>query len=246
MQEELKKSLTDLIDETLMELEELKKSRFSAAEIELKGPGAEELAGKPTNGKLDAEKAEDKKEEDEEDEDKKDEAEKAQGKKSDADMGKAEDKKDEDKKDEDKKDDKKDEDKKDDSKDEDKKDDKKPDFFKKSEEEKADLRKSDTEMESLMKSYVDEKVATLETKLSSILDAVAKIAEQPVAAKGVSYKGVAPLMKSNEAYETLSKAEVASKLFDLKKSGVRVDSNDIARAEIGHDLEKIVTKYNIK
>ena len=33
MKEELKKSLTDLIDETLLELEELKKSRFSAEVI---------------------------------------------------------------------------------------------------------------------------------------------------------------------------------------------------------------------
>ena len=41
MNQEFAKSLTDLIDETLMELEELKKSRFSAAEIEIKGPGEE-------------------------------------------------------------------------------------------------------------------------------------------------------------------------------------------------------------
>jgi hypothetical protein len=68
MKEELRKSLTDLIDETLLELEELKKSRFSASEIEIKGPG-EGIAGKPSNGDLHA-KAEDKKDEDEdEDED---------------------------------------------------------------------------------------------------------------------------------------------------------------------------------
>src|SRR5208283_46619 len=72
MKEELKKSLTDLIDETLLELEELKKSRFSASEIDLKGPG-EGIAGKPSNGDLHA-KAEDKKDKDE-DED----AEKAEG-----------------------------------------------------------------------------------------------------------------------------------------------------------------------
>ena len=60
MNEELKKSLTDLIDETLLELEELKKSRFSASEIDIKGPG-EGIAGKPSNGDLHAKKAEDKK-----------------------------------------------------------------------------------------------------------------------------------------------------------------------------------------
>jgi hypothetical protein len=37
MKEELKKSLTDLIDETLLELEELKKSRFSACRSGAKG-----------------------------------------------------------------------------------------------------------------------------------------------------------------------------------------------------------------
>ena len=58
MDEALKKSLTDLIDETLLELEELKKSRYSAEEIQLKGPG-EGIAGKPANGDLKAKKAED-------------------------------------------------------------------------------------------------------------------------------------------------------------------------------------------
>jgi hypothetical protein len=67
MNEELTKSLSNLIDETLMELEELKKSRFSASEIEIKGPG-EGIAGKPSDGKLKAEKAEDGSEEDEDEE----------------------------------------------------------------------------------------------------------------------------------------------------------------------------------
>src|SRR5271154_4574911 len=84
MKEELRKSLTDLIDETLLELEELKKSRFSASEIDIKGPG-EGIAGKPSNGDLHA-KAEDKKDDEEEDED----AEKAEGhnRQSDPDGGK--------------------------------------------------------------------------------------------------------------------------------------------------------------
>src|ERR1019366_9133755 len=74
MKDELRKSLTDLIDETLLELEELKKSRFSASEIEVKGPG-EGIAGKPSNGKLDMAMSE--KDEDKDDED--EEAEKAEG-----------------------------------------------------------------------------------------------------------------------------------------------------------------------
>lgn len=235
MKEELKKSLTDLIDETLMELEELKKSRFSAAEIELKGPGADELAGKPVNGKL-AEKAEDEKDEAEEKED--DEAEKAEG------VEKAEEKKDDEKK--------KDEDKKDEPHKDDPKHEEKEKAMAKElldmhkDEDKKEMKKSADEMESLMKSYVDSKVGALEGKLASILETVTKLADAPVPAKGVSYKGVAPLLKSSDAVEPLSKSEVASKLFDLKKSGSKVDSNDIAMAEMGHDLEKIVSKYSIK
>ena len=75
MKEELRKSLTDLIDETLLELEELKKSRFAASEVEIKGPG-EGIAGKPSNGDLHAKKAEDDKEKEKE----KEEAEKAKEK----------------------------------------------------------------------------------------------------------------------------------------------------------------------
>ena len=252
MKEELKKSLTDLIDETLMELDELKKSRFSAEEVELKGPGADELAGKPTNGKL-AEKAEDKDDEDKKDDD--DKAEKAEGVNAKSDMGKGEapaamdkaedekDKQDDDKKDEDKKDEP--------HKDDPKHEEKEKDMAKKlldmhKDEDKKDMKKSDVEMESLMKSYVDSKVDALEGKLATILETVTKLADAPVPAKGMSYKGVAPLLKSNEAVETLSKSEVASKLFELKKSGSKVDSNDVAMAEMGHDLEKIVSKYNIK
>ena len=86
MDNKLTKSLTDLIDETLMELDELRKSRFAASEIKIEGPG-DGIAGKPSDGKLDAAKAEDKKEDDKED---------------DKDMDKAEDKKDDKKSDEDK------------------------------------------------------------------------------------------------------------------------------------------------
>jgi hypothetical protein len=66
MDNKLQKSLTDLIDETLMELDELRKSRFAASEIKIEGPG-DGIAGKPSDGKLDAAKAEDDKDEKEED-----------------------------------------------------------------------------------------------------------------------------------------------------------------------------------
>lgn len=236
MKEELKKSLTDLIDETLLELEELKKSRFSAAEVDLKGPGADGIAGKPANGKLDAEKAEDDKD-DEKDEDKDDDkAEKGEGVNSPADMGKAEDK-------EDKKDDDKDEPHKDDPKHEEKE---KEVAKKLLDMHKGEMKKSLEDADTLMKSYVDSKVNALESQLAAILETVTKMADAPVAAKGVDYKGAAPLLKSVDEGEPLSKSEVASKLFELKKSGGRVDSNDVAMAEMGHDLEKIVSKYNIK
>ena len=265
MKEELKKSLTDLIDETLLELEELKKSRFSAAEVDLKGPGEDHLAGKPVNGKLDAEKAEDKKDDEDEDKDE-DKAEKGEGVNSPADpdaghhkmdkgegvnapadpdrghhkMDKAEDEDDD--KDEDKK-----KDKKEPHKDDPKHEEKEKDMAKKlMDMHKGEMKKSLDEADQLMKSYVDSKVGVLEKQLATILETVTKLADAPVPAKGVGFKGVTPLAKSSDDVEPLSKSEVASKLFELKKSGGRVDSNDIAMAEMGHDLDKIVSKYSIK
>lgn len=226
MDNKLTKSLTDLIDETLQELDELRKSRFAASEIKIEGPG-EGIAGKPSDGKLDAAKAEDK-DEDDKDEDKDDKkVEKGvndEAEKSDDD--------DEDDKKEDKKDDKKSDDKDDD------KDDAKAAF--------AAMKKSSEEANSLMKSYVEERVKPLEDKLTTILDLVNKIADQPVAPKGVTAREVAPLLKSGEAsFEPLSKAEVANKLFELKKSGTKVDSLDIAKAEMGQDLTTLIKKYEI-
>ena len=247
MKEELKKSLTDLIDETLLELEELKKSRFSAETIEIKGPGESEMAGKPTNGKLEAGKVDGaKKAEDDEDEDKKeDEAEKAEGVNEHAAKSegvneaaeKAEDKKKDDDEDEDEP-----------HKDDPKHEEKEKDIAKKLlDMHKGEVKKSLEDADSLMKSYVDQKVGAIESQLAALLETVTKLAESPVPAKGVGYKGgTAPLMKSADEVEPLSKSEVASKLFELKKSGSRVDSNDIAMAEMGHDLEKIVSKYSIK
>ncbi len=252
MKEELKKSLTDLIDETLLELEELKKSRFSAETIDLKGAGDSELAGKPTNGKLDAgkadgaAKAEDDKDEDDKDKkDKKDEAEKAEGVN---DAVKAEGVNEEAEKAEDKKkDDDKDEEK-DEPHDDPKHEEKEKDMAKKLlSMHKGEVKKSLEDADTLMKSYVDQKVGAIEGQLATLLEAVTKLAAAPVPAKGVGYKGgTTPLLKSADEGEPLSKSEVASKLFDLKKSGSRVESNDIAMAEMGHDLEKIVSKYGIK
>ena len=293
MKEELRKSLTDLIDETLLELEELKKSRFSASEIEVKGPG-EGIAGKPSNGDLHA-KAEDKKKDDEDEE-----AEKAEGHNRQADpdggkhkpvagegkehgagpsesphagksrdmsghnsesdpgqthkVAKADDEDEDDKKKKDK-----------DAKGGDEHEKKEKEAIgklanlagmKKGESpEQVDagvqklvmhgLKKSQEESEALMKSFVEERVKPLEDKLSTILDLVHKIADQPVPPKGLTGRAV-PLMKSAEdAGEQLSKGEVASKLFDLKKSGTKVDSLDITRAEMGQDLNKIIEKYKI-
>jgi len=73
---------------------------------------------------------------------------------------------------------------------------------------------------------------------------VNKIAEQPVPAKGTT-SNAQPLKKSADDGESLNKSEVASKLFELNKSGTKVDSLDITRAEMGQDLAKIAAKYKI-
>lgn len=251
MKEELKKSLTDLIDETLLELEELKKSRFSAETIDIKGPG-DDLAGKPTNGKLDAGKADAAKAEDEKDEDEDEKAECAEKAEGVNDAVKSEGVNEETKKAEDKKDDDEDEDKNEDKKDEPhddpKHEEKEKDIAKKLlSMHKGEVKKSLEDADTLMKSYVDQKVGAIESQLAVLLETVTKLAATPVPAKGVGYKGTStPLLKSADEGEPLSKSEVASKLFELKKSGSRVDSNDIAMAEMGHDLEKIVSKYGIK
>jgi len=270
MDEQLTKSLTDLIDETLSELEELRKSKMSAAEIKLEGPG-EGIAGKPSDGKLDAKKADDEDEEESEDED--EEAEKAEAEKSE-DEGHDEDdpadkpstgrklkaimeskkSEDADDADEDEEEDevekswkmdkkeKKDDDKKEPHKDDPKHEEKEKKIAKKL----LEMHKSTEEVGSLMKSYVEERIKPFEEKLETILELVNSIAEQPVAPKGVTVK-TAPLLKSSTAEygEVLSKAEIANKLFELKKSGTRVDSLDIAKVEMGQDLVNIVKKYDI-
>jgi len=238
MDNKLTKSLTDLIDETLQELDELRKSRFSASEIKIEGPG-EGIAGKPSDGDLHAKKAEDKDKDGEDDNDKDDKKKDMEkGTNDEAEKGENEAVKSEDmdKKDEKDKDDKKKEDKDGD----DDKDDKAKKAF------NFNMKKSFEESDSLMKSYVEERIKPLEDKLTSIFDLVNKIADQPVPAKGVTARAVAPLLKSGDAgFEPLSKAQVASKLFELKKSGTKVDSLDITKAEMGQDLQQIVNKYEI-
>lgn len=242
MDTKLTKSLTDLIDETLQELDELRKSRFAATEIKIEGPG-EGIAGKPSNGDLEAKKAEDDKKEDMDDKakDKKDKSKnKDEEEDKKEDMNKKEEDEDEENEDEEK----------DNDEDEDEEHPKKKETAEAAKEildmHKGELKKSLKKTESLMKSYVEERVKPLEDKLSTILDLVNKIAGQPVAPKGVTAKAT-PLFKSIDegGVESLSKAQVANKLFELKKSGTKVDSLDIAKVEMGQDLATIIKKYEI-
>jgi hypothetical protein len=267
MNEEMMKSLASLIDESLAEIEELKKSdRFSASEVKM--GDSEGLAGKDKNGSLGKEEEKDEEKDDEEKDDdkddKKDEAEKAEddmdkgeGKNSEADpnagdhkvakeetgmpegtAAKAEDCDDMDKG-------------------EGKNSEADPNAghhkMAKSEEESTglgeeDLKKAREESETLMKSYIDEKVGGLESKLEAIAKAVQDLADAPMPSKGSTYKNVQPLEKSEPEVQSLSKSDVVDKLFELKKSGESVDTVDIASAELGNpsELVKIVNKYNIK
>jgi len=218
--EEMVKSLTSLIDETLEEIEEIKKSKFAAAEISI-GDSSSNLEGKPKNGSLEAKKKEDEEEKDE-DEDKDDKKEEKDEKK---DMDKAEDVEKKEEKDEDEKKEKKEE------KDEDKK----------------DLKKSFAASESLLKTYVDEKMSSIEQKLAKMADAIAAIADAPAPRKGVP-AGFVALQKSTDDIAPLSKTELANKLFELKKSGAKVDSADIFRVETGNQATafEVANKYGLR
>ena len=257
MDANLTKSLTDLIDETLQELDELRKSRFAAAEIKIEGPG-DGIAGKPADGNLEAKKAEDEEEdeseeheeeehgEDEDEAKKAESCEKADPTEDPADSSETKrkikslmNKKEDDKEDE--------EDEEEPHKDDPKHEEKEKKIAKQLlDMHKKEIKKSSEENSSLMKSYVEERVKPLEDKLSVILDLVNKIADQPVTPRGITAR-TTPLLKSAEdsQFETLSKAQVANKLFELKKSGTKVDSLDIAKAEMGQDLATIVKKYEI-
>jgi len=244
--EEMVKTLTSLIDETLEEMEEIKKSKFAASEVSL-GDSESGMGSKPKNGELDAKKADD-----DEDEDKK--------KKEDKDMDKGENEK----ADEDAgkfaqaptvskgENEKADEDagkfaqaptvsKKDDEDDDDDKKDKDMDY-------KKDMKKSLDQSEDLMKSYVDEKFSTLSESLSKMQEAIEALADQPVERKGIP-AGVTALQKSADEAEPLNKADIANKLFELKKSGETVDSTDIFMVETSQDpsaVFEIANKYGLK
>jgi len=220
---ELVKSLTSLIDDTLQEIEEIKKSKFAASEIKIEGPGSG-IDGKPVNGDLHAKK-EDKDEDEKEDDNDKD------------DMDKKEDMKSEDESEEEKK--KKEMKKKEDEDKESKKEE--------SKEEMKDLKKSLSATEDLIKSY-ESKLSSFEEKLSKMAAAFEAMANAPVSRKGVP-AGVTALQKSVEEYAPLNKTDVANKLFDLKKSGTKVDSSDVFRVETTKDsdeLRQIAHKYGIK
>jgi hypothetical protein len=227
--EQMAKALKDLIDETIAEIEDLKKSdRFSASEIKIEGPG-EGIDGKPVNGKLDAQKADDEEDEDE-DEEMDEEAKKAESCEKGV-LDEAETKpikKEEDKDEEDKDDDKED---------------------KKVVQKEVDsaMKKSIDASEELMKSYIDSKIAPIEDKINSILNAVKELADTPVARKSVPFNAQ-PLIKSDvDGVQPLNKSEVINKMLELKKSGVSVPTDDITRVELGGpaDLEKFVNKYKL-
>lgn len=239
--EELVKSLTSLIDETLEEIEEIKKSKFSASEIKIEGPG-QGIAGKPVNGSLEAKKKEDEEkdeddsedhEEDESASDEKDEHKKkkmfgkGENEKADPDHGKFAVAK------------KEDEDSKEDE--EEDKDDKK--------DMKKQFKKSVEESESLIKSYVDSRLSSFEEKLSKMTAAIEAMADAPVARRSIP-AGVRPLSKSNDEHSTpLSKSDVANQLFELKKSGVEVSSTDIFKVEAAkniNEIYEIASKYGLK
>jgi flagellar biosynthesis GTPase FlhF len=243
--QELVKSLTSLIDETLEEIEVIKKSKFAASEITIEGPGDTKIGDKPTNGSLDAKKKEEKEDEDEED---KDEAKKGENEKADPDHGKfaqapSVSKGENEKADPDhgkfaqsstvsKKED----------------EDKDEDEDKKKKEDMKEMKKSISASQDLMKSYVDEKFSTLEERLSKMTSAIESLANAPVGRRGVP-AGVQALAKSADETESLTKSKVVDSLMSLKKSGTYVDSSDIFTAETCKsfgELKTIADKYGVK
>lgn len=222
---DLVKSLTSLIDDTLQEIEEIKKSKFAASEIKIEGPG-DGIGGKPVNGDLHAKKEDKEEEEDESAEHEKGESEKEEKAEKSEEACKAEDEGSEDDEEEDEEEDKK----------------------KKKKFDIKDLKKSMASSEELMKSYVDSKFSAFEGRLEKMTAALESIANAPVSRKGVP-AGVQPLAKSTEEIAPLNKGQIADKLFDLKKSGTRVDSSDIFKVETTRDsneLKQIADKYGIK
>jgi len=274
MQEDIMKSLEALIDESLAEIEELKKSdRFSASEVSI-GDSSSGIKDTDKNGKLGKEEDGDDDDDDDDEEKKKKDMDKAEGKNSEADpnAGNHQVVKEEDGMPEGTM-----------AKEEDcekgeganrpadpnggkhlsKSAEDRLDRIEATmakleqvlakslgEETKEELEKSeDSEgSEELMKSYVDSRFSSLEDKFEDMANLIKEIADAPVPSKSVSYKDVQPLAKSTEEVAPLNKSEIANKLFELKKSGTNVNSEDIASVELGGpaELSKIVEKYNIQ
>jgi hypothetical protein len=102
--------------------------------------------------------------------------------------------------------------------------------------------------EELMKSYVDSKFSVFEDRLEKMTAALESIANAPVARRSIP-AGVQALAKSIEETPALNKSQVTNKLLELKKSGSKVDSSDIFRAETTKDsneLKQIADKYGVK
>jgi hypothetical protein len=247
MDANLAKSLTELIDETLEELEDLRKSRFDAEEIDM---------GSDANGSMKMKK----KEEDDEDDEDEDEEEKAE--KSDD-----EDEDDEDEDEEEKAEKSDDEDEDDEDEDEEEKIkkaemacakaedayNKAKESRKKAEKKRDSLyKKMGMSSSEMKKSKTDSKIQKLEktfkAKIAEMTDAINRIADQPVYARGTTYRDFQPLAKSTGDYETLSKTRILGELVSLKKSGRDISTDDVLRAELGgqSDLQEIANKYSIK
>jgi len=232
MEKNLAKSLTDLIDETLAEIEALKKSdRFAAETIELGHDADGDMATKEVAAKAEDEKEEEDEEHEEAEEEEEDEAKKAEKayykaeeecKKAEHALKEAMKKRDMCKaeikvaKKEDEKEDKKDEDKED--------------------------------MDKKLSKSIDARIAPIESQISELLNVVKQLADAPVAARGYSYKNVQPLAKGAVEVEPLNKSQVLNSLITLKKSGQEVSVEDVLKAEIGNDVElqQIANKYGIK
>lgn len=245
MDNNLVKSLTDLIDETLAEIEALKKSdRFSAEEIELAHDSNGSTDTESVN-KADEEEEDEGEEHEDEDEEKEDEAKKAEHayKKAEEECEKAEKswkdamaKRDMCKAEHDKYCAKEEEAHKAEG----------VNQLAKEEEDKKE--KKMKKMEKKLAKSLEERVAPLESQIAQVLEAVKQLAESPVPARGATYKTVQPLAKGATEAEPLNKSQVLDELLTLKKSGKEVFIEDVLKAEIGGnaELQEIANKYGIK
>jgi len=250
MEKNLAKSLTDLIDETLAEIEALKKSdRFSAEEIEL----GHEASGSTETQAVSKADDEEEEHEDKEDEEHEDEAKKAEHayKKAEEECEKAEKAYKEAMK-------KRDMCKAEHGKHMEKAEEADEEAEDEEETEKAegvnqmakeeDKEKKMKKMEKKLAKSIEARVAPLENQISQVLEAVKKLADAPIPARGATYKNVQTLAKSAGEIEPLNKSQVLSDLITLKKSGKEVSTENVLKAEIGSDdeLQVIATKYGIK